>query len=196
MFELVLHHDYRGGEALDLSGNDNHGRLSHPSSAEGRNPGTTALCFDGNNDRVIAFPSESLTDLGAIRVSAWIWVQEVGKRRNLLEGFLSFAFMIEEDNSLQAKVYDGTKWDGIWTPPNTVPLKEWIEVQFIYDGIDTIALCLNDELIARRYRHLGRVQSVAWPFGLNIGAWPDANSYSFMGKIDEVKLWRDTRFDT
>jgi hypothetical protein len=31
---------------------------------------------------------------------------------------------------------------------------------------------------------------VGWPFGLNIGAWPDKDRRVFKGRIDEVKLWR------
>jgi hypothetical protein len=193
MFELVLHHDYATETAQDLSGNDNHGRISHLSLVEGMRPSTAALGFDGYTDRVVVFPSESLNDLKALRISAWIWVQELGQRRNLLEGFVSFAMMIEEDGTLQCKVYDGTRWDGVWTPPNTIPVQEWIQVHFVYDGDETAALYVNDHLVAKRYWHLGHVHSIAWPYGLNIGAWPDADRYVFAGKIATLKVWRAAR---
>ncbi|RPI54017.1 MAG: hypothetical protein EHM56_06655, partial [Chloroflexi bacterium] len=157
MFELVLHHNYRAGNARDLSGNDNHGLLVQPLAAEGSQPSTAALGFDGLHTRVVVFPSESLVDLGAIRFSARLWLQDLGQRRNLLEGFLSFSLMIEEDGTLQAKVYDGTRWDGIWSPPGAVPLRRWVQVHWIYDGHDTSALYLDEQLLARRYRPLGRV---------------------------------------
>lgn len=191
-FELVLHHNYQQGMARDLSTYGNDGLVWGPTFVAGTPPDPAGLYFDGRDDRIVVFPSETLRNLQSLRVSALIWLEELGQRRNLVEGFISFSLMVESDGSLQAGVYDGDKWNSIWTPSDAISLKQWLYVTFVYNGADTAALYVNRTLAAIRYQNLGYVHSIQWPFGLNIGAWPDANSYVFKGKIAEVKLWRRT----
>ena len=193
LFELVLYHDYRTGEAKDLSGHQNHGRVENAIFSEGRKAGELALSFNGMNSRVIVPPSKSLADLGSLRVDALVWLDDLDRRHNIMEGFLAFAFIIEENGKVEAKVYNGKRWDGVTTPPHTMPIKEWIEVTFIYDGLDTGAIYLNNVLAATKYWELGHVHGVEWPFGISIGAWPDADSFIFNGKMEQIKLWRSKR---
>lgn len=188
MFKLILHYKY--GQAKDLSGNDNHGHLCTPELVEGRNPEVKAFYFNGIDTRIEVLPSATLSNLRGLRATAWLWVEELGQRRNIMEGFLSFAFCIEADRSLRGAIYNGSTWQPIWRSyPNTIPLQEWVYVKYIYDGIDTSVLYVNDKLVASQYGYFGKVQVVQWPFGLNIGAWPDKDRFVFKGKIDEVKLW-------
>lgn len=187
MFRLLIHHDYKEGDATDLSGNGHHGRLYSPSVVEGRVSGTRALSFNGISDRVIVAPIAG--ELGAVRATAWIWLEELGRRQNIIEGYLSFTLFVEADGSLRASLYRGSKWLSMWSTAGLVPVHEWVHIQYIYNGADLSALYINNRLIASRYCHLGRVQGIRWPFGLHIGAWPDADHYALKGRIGEVRLW-------
>ncbi|MGB5636335.1 MAG: LamG-like jellyroll fold domain-containing protein [Waterburya sp.] len=182
MFKLILHHNYQGEKIIDLSGNGNHGHHSPLRLVEGRSLVTKAFYFNGIDDRIVVFPSESLINLYAIRATIWIWVEELGHRRNIMEGFLSFSFSIEADGSLRGSIYDGSIWKPIWkSDPNAIPLQEWVHIKYIYDGIDTSVLYVNDKLVASKYGYFGKVRRIQWPFGLNIGAWPDADKFIFKG---------------
>jgi len=189
-FNLILHHSYRDGEARDISGCGNHARLCTPGAVEGRRPSEQSFYFNGENDRIVVIPSKSLSNLRALRATAWIWVEEFGQRRNIMEGFLSFAFSIDANARLLAGVYDGVRWYGIHSAPGAVPIQEWVEIKCIFDGIDTSLLYVNESLVANMYNPTGKIQDVQWPFGFCIGAWPDGDKYVFKGKIAEIKLWR------
>jgi hypothetical protein len=187
MFRLLLHHDYRKGEAVDLSGNNNHGRLCSPVIVEGRVPGTKALSFNGINDRVIVAPPAA--EFGAVRITSWVRVEKLGSRQNIVEGFLSFALFIEGNGSLRASLYRDSKWHSLSSDPGLVPTREWVRTEYIYNGSDLSALYIGERLVASRYGYLGKVRSVRWPFGLHIGAWPDADKYALKGRIENMKLW-------
>jgi hypothetical protein len=190
MFKLILHYNCQEEKIVDLSGNANHGHYSSSRLVEARSLGRKSLYFNGINDRVVVLPSESLMELSAIRATAWLWVEELGQRRNIIEGFLSFAFFIEADGSLRGSIYDGSIWKPILkSKPNTIPLQEWVHILYVYDGIDTSLIYVNNKLIVSNYSYYGKVQSVQWPFGLSIGAWPDADKFMFKGKIGGIKLW-------
>lgn len=114
----------------------------------------------------------------------------MGQRRNILEGYLSFSLYVDPDGALCASAYNGLRWPHLRSAPNAIPLQQWICVTYIYDGINTSVLYLNNTLLAQKYSYLRKMQGIQWPFGLNVGAWPDADSYMFKGMIAEVKIWR------
>jgi hypothetical protein len=189
-FELVLWHQYAGGQAEDRSGFGNHGRIEGPVPAEGRSHGSGSLAFDGVDDRIVVLPSPSLNDLSALRVSAWIWLEELGGRRTIVEGYGSFSLLVEPDGILEGTIYNGSRWEGVRSRQNLLPFSEWVNVTYVYDGARTSALYMNAERVGFNLRPLGRIEPVRWPFGLNIGAWPDQNKRVFKGRIEELKLWR------
>ncbi|HEX2178439.1 MAG TPA: LamG-like jellyroll fold domain-containing protein [Actinomycetota bacterium] len=189
-FELVVWHHYGEGRAEDRSGFGNHGRIDGPVPAEGRIPGSGALAFDGLGDRVVVPPSPSLTGLNALRVSAWIWLEELGGRRTIVEGFGSFSFLLEPDGTLEGAIYNGYRWESVRSRTGLLPFEQWANVTYLYDGSDTSALYLNGERVGLKLQALGRVDPVGWPFGLNIGAWPDQDRRGFKGRIEQVKIWR------
>jgi hypothetical protein len=189
-FELVVHHDYASGSTADLTGHENHGyRVAKGDDAESADRAT----FDGRSTRVVVFPSMTLTRLRGIRIRARVWLERLGDRRTIMEGYLAFAFVVDPDGALAAGVYTDSRWDEVRTPPGAVPLRRWVDVGFVYDGRDTAVLFLDGQVAASRYVPLGRVGSVEWPYGLNIGAWPDRDLRVFDGKIAEVWLWRLAR---
>ena len=102
MFQLILHHDYSRTGAVDTSGHNNHGHLSHCYFTTGLESNLKALGFDGIRSRVFVMPSETLSKLSALRLLTTIWVDQINQRRNIIEGFLSFAIFIEENGKLEA----------------------------------------------------------------------------------------------
>lgn len=188
--ELVLWHNYGdGGSAQDRSGYENHGRIDGPVTAEGREEGRQALQFDGRDDRVVVLPSPTLRALG-IRLTAWVWLTALGGRRTIVEGFSSFSLLIEPDGILEGTIYNGSRWEGVRSRPDLLPFRQWVRITYAYDGVDTSTLEVDGQLVGSNLRPLGAIQPVDWPFGLNIGAWPDGNRRVFAGRIAEVKLWR------
>lgn len=186
-FDLVVHHRYAAGTA-DLSGHGNNGHRI-PAGA----PTADATVFDGNSTRVVVFPSASLSELGGVRVRATISVEELGDRRTIVEGYLAFSLSVEPDGALNGGVYTGMNWHVLVTPAGTVPLHRSLDVGFVYDGCDTSMLSIDGAVVATRYAPLGPVGGVEWPYGLNIGAFPDGNLRVFKGTIGEVWLWKLTR---
>jgi hypothetical protein len=186
MYELVVHHRYASGSA-DLSGHRNDGHRSPATGDE-----TSLEVFDGLRSRIVTFPSPSLTALGGLRASARICLEELGQRRTIMEGYLAFALFMESDGALGGSILSG-EWSGLTSPPESVPLGRWTEVSYLYDGRDTSALAIDGKIVAVTAEPFGAVGDIAWPYGLNTGAWPDANLRVFKGRIAEVKLWRLAR---
>jgi hypothetical protein len=183
--DLVVHHRYTDGTAADLSGYGNDGH-AFESRAD-------LSAFDGQSTRLVVFPAPSLDALGAVRARARILVEELGDRRTIVEGYLAFAFGVEADGALAASVLTAHRWDGVRSAPGAVPLNRWIDVACTYDGRDTSLLTVDGAVVATRCLPLGRVAGVQWPYGLNVGAWPDGNLRVFKGRIAELWLWREAR---
>jgi hypothetical protein len=188
MFQPVLLHHYDDLEPHDHSGNGNLGygasRLG-PGSA----PGRRAVNFDGANDRIYVMPSPTLTAPGDIRVDVTARMEAFEHRRTLVEGYLSFAFVVERDGALSGGVYRASEWPGVTTAAGLVPLNRWFTATFVGSASAQI-LYLDGEQVAESYRDLGPASGVAWPFGLSIGAWPDGDKRVFKGSIEQVTVWR------
>jgi hypothetical protein len=184
-FELVLRHDYTTGSAADGSGLGNHGHTFGDPVF-----GPEGLVFDGQRTRVAVPPSPTLVGLSGVRVSARLRVDELGERRTVVEGYLAFAVVVEEDGALNGGVYTAERWDGAGSAPGLVPLGRWVEVTFVYDGRDTAMLWLDGVAVGSRLLPMGPIGGVAWPYGVSIGAWPDQDLRVFSGAISRVELWR------
>ncbi|GAA3782323.1 LamG-like jellyroll fold domain-containing protein [Streptomyces chiangmaiensis] len=182
-FELVVHHDYTSGTCADTSGYGNHGYST-------TSPNPDGLPFDGRSTRVVVFPAPSLTNLGGIRARVRLRADALSERRTLIEGYLAFSFSIEPDGALLGAVYAGLKWYVLSTPPGIVTTGRWTDVAFVYDGRDTMSLSADGTLIALRQDLLGGIADIEWPYGLNIGAWPDDDVRVFAGVMSELWLWR------
>ncbi|GAA0360180.1 hypothetical protein GCM10009530_06850 [Microbispora corallina] len=182
-FELVVHHRYTSGSSADLSGHGNHGHSA-------TRPDPDGMPFDGRGSRVVVFPSPSLADLGGVRARVRLRADALAERRTLVEGYLAFSFSIEPDGALLGSVYAGLQWHVLATAPGLVPTGRWVDVSFVYDGLDLMTLSVDGALAASREDNLGRVGGVEWPYGLNIGAWPDDDVRVFDGRMAEVWLWR------
>jgi Concanavalin A-like lectin/glucanases superfamily len=189
-FELVVHHRYTSGSCADLSGYSNHGHHATTSTDHGGLAEPDGILFDGRTTRMVVFPSISLADLRGIRVRARVRLDALSDRRTIMEGYLAFSFSVEPDGALTGSIYSAAQWHEIRTPASTVPLHRWVDATFLYDGRDTATLSLDGVVVASRHANVGTVGGVQWPYGLNIGAWPDQDLRVFSGRMAEIWLWR------
>lgn len=183
-FELVLHHRYTSGTCADHSGYANHG---YPSAGT---PGPDGMAFDGRTTRVVVFPARSLATLGGFRIRARVRLDELADRRTVMEGYLAFHFSVDPEGSLVGSFLAGQEWHLITSPPGAVGTGRWVDLGFVYDGRDHMALSVDGRTVAVRHANLGRVGGIEWPYGLNIGAWPDEAARVFSGQMAEIWLWR------
>ena len=52
---------------------------------------------------------------------------------------------------------------------------------------------MGGQVVTARYLPLAVVPPVAWPYGLNVGAWPDRDLRVFDGSIAQIQLSRLAR---
>jgi hypothetical protein len=205
MFQLILHHTYKlFGEAVDISGFETHGqRVNVQFALDGVEPGSGALVFSpAAGSRVRVRQQPVWQQLRALKIEAWARVDALGQRRNIIEGDGSFAFFIHPDGSLWGTFFGPTSpggpltWHGATSIHNTpdgvqrfVPVGQWVKLTYVHDGVASLRLYINDELVAANYGLNAAVRPVAG-LGVHIGNWPAGNQFPFDGALDEVKVWR------
>lgn len=186
---LVLHHTYEGATAFDVSQHHHHGALEHVGSGGG------TVHFSGGPGCVRVKAGGELSTLRAVRTTVRFRWQPTGpaRRHNLIEGYLSFALVIDPDGSLHGTILDrsGT-WAGARSVPGIVTPGTWHTATWVHDGISGCRLDLDGTPVAEAYDVLGPVHGVQPLYGLAIGHWPDPDDrYSFEGEIDDVRVWID-----
>jgi len=211
MLKLILHHEYNTGDgvAVDTSDHGNHGvRTNTLYLAAGHEPYSGSLQFNGVSSRVTIRHNPTIKNLGSLKVEAWINPTSVDKRRNIIEGDDSFAIYLTpsagpKGNDTTRGILHGDFRDtgGNWItlssePPyspggktSTVPTNSWTKVTYFHDGIASAVLSINDKVVAERYDLKSGVGSVG-SRDLIVGSWTLDDRYSFLGSIDEVKLWK------
>ena len=196
---LAVHHTYEGRTAFDVSMNHHHGRLENVAPAAG------VVRFEGGADCVRVMRSPTLAAMRAVRTTVRFavppqpwgidpWYSGAGPRRmNLIEGYLSFALVIDADRSLHGTILDRSgHWRGTQSPPDTVTFGSWHEATFVHDGFSACRIDLDGVTVAEAFDVLGPVSAPQNPYGIAIGHWPDPDDrYSFIGDIGDVKLWID-----
>jgi hypothetical protein len=206
MYKLIMHHSYQVmGEAFDLSGSANHGfRTSVTFQPDGRSPGTGALSFAGGASSINVRNSAVWSKLAALKIEAWVFMTALaGQRRNIVEGDSTFAFFIESDGTLMgtyhglagsatAPAWVGARSNAAGSPDgnlHTVPLNQWVKLTYLHDGIATIRLYMDDQLVAINTTLRSGIKPVG-PLGVFIGHWTGDGRYTFSGLIDDVKIWK------
>jgi hypothetical protein len=185
VLRAVIHQTYNGTVAVDTSGFSNNGI---PVDVK---PTTPGFAFDGGNSRISVPGSSSLSILSSIRAAVRFTLTPGGvpHRYNLMEGFESFAFFVEPDQSLTGTIYDANEnWTGATSPPNTVAVDaEHIGI-LECDGINMVRVWLDGQVVAETYNVDGQVRGVG-ALGLAVGHWPNPpNQYTFEGVIFEALL--------
>ncbi|MBZ0296458.1 MAG: LamG domain-containing protein [Anaerolineae bacterium] len=205
MFKLILHHTYKMyGEAVDISRNENHGfRTAVSYTADGTGANTGVLNFDQPQSRIRVTSKPVWMHPRALKIEMWVYLTALGQRRNLVEGELSFAFFIHPDGVLWgtflgpetpggAPTWHGANSDVPYSPDgvqHTVPLNTWTKVTYLHDGISSLRLYIDDQLVGANYNLIAAVPSVNTS-GVHIGHWPGDDRYTFSGRIDEIKIWK------
>lgn len=186
---LVLHHDYRRGDATDLSGRGNHGIVVDadvdPST------GRDGLALDGRTSRVIVPPAESMARTTRLRVTVTARLDELRERSNLVEGYLSFALLVHGDGSIQGGTYDGSRWLSVRSGSSLVRRRVWNEITLVCQPWFASSLYVNGVLTAWDRRRQAEINPIDWPFGTNVGAWPDADAFMLKGNIRELYVWME-----
>lgn len=184
---LVLHHDYRRGDAEDLSGRGGHGVV-----IGGRfttEPDGTSLRLDGRTGRVVVRPFLGLPRLRGLRVTVRICLDELPERTHLVEGFLCFAVLVHGDGSVQGGVYDGSGWMTVRSPPGQVVVGRWCEVTYLCRSWLGSSLHVDGARVGGDARAPSVLSPVSWPFGISVGGWPDDDAFMVRGRVQEVRVW-------
>lgn len=184
---LIVHHNYDGRTAVDVSENRNHGRL------EGVQLGGGSAHFGGGGDCVRILSTADLQSLRAVRTAVrFKWEPGPKRRYNLIEGFLSFALVIDDDGSLHGTINNKQLgWIGAQSAAHVVQPGVWHEALMVHDGFSAIRVDLDGHTVAESFDVRGPMRGVAAPLGICIGHWAGDDRYSFIGEIDDVKVWRD-----
>ena len=194
---LVIHHTYDGSTAVDVSQNHNHGHLEGVTLAGG------VAELGGGADCVRVRVSPTLAKLRAVRCTVrfrlapgpWIDPGYSGgpRRQNLIEGYLSFALAVGADRSIGGSIVDANgAWTGAQSSAGVVSHSQWHEVTFVHDGFSACRVDLDGTTVAESFDVLGPVRPPNDLYGIAIGHWPDPDDrYSFIGEIDDVKVWID-----
>jgi hypothetical protein len=142
-------------------------------------------------------------ELAALKIEMWVKLSALGQRRNLVEGDSNFAFFIHPDGVLWGTYlgkaggsellnWVGANSDTTYSPDGvrrTVPLNTWTKLTYLHDGIATIRLFINDQLVGINSTLRTGIRPTG-PLGVHIGHWPGDDRYTFAGDIDEVKIWK------
>ena len=191
---LVIHHTYTGTTAFDVSQNHHHGTLEG-----GIAPSGGVVQFQGGPDLVRVRRSPTLAEMRAVRTTIRFRLPPLGidpgfspqRRMNLIEGYISFALVIEPDKSLHGTILDRTgTWRGCQSAAGVLQPDHWHEATFVHDGFSACRIDLDGVTIAESFDALGPVTAPKDPYGIAIGHWPDPDDrYSLVGEIDDVKVW-------
>jgi hypothetical protein len=206
--ELILNHTYSGwgGLPVDLSDYDSHGRASLVDFLpDGATSGSGALTFTAKNSRVSVPATPAQKSLTAVKVEVTARNRFFLHNRleTLVAGHNSFTFyLVNEARELHAAFFGkstipGANTDGLSSVDNgvvfprwTMPVNTWVKLVFVHDGLNTMRLYADGQLIAQRTNLLASVPPVG-PLGISIGNEPDKDTQCFLGNdIDEVKVWR------
>jgi hypothetical protein len=172
MNKLVIHHIY-DNSAFDLSGNKNHGfRIA---VTHGEAPQYTSWYWQNPLSEVHINRSVTLQKLWSIHVvvSFNLFIDgSISRRYNLMEGQLCFALFVERNGSLMGTILDRNgNWVGAQSVPNLVSTRQWHTAELLYDGINTVEICLDGVKVAAVY---------TWVY--TWGNWDLAESRSDIGQ--------------
>ncbi len=175
--------DYKAGNALDTTQFHNDTVIADSVATH-----DGYVTFQNPNDHLfIPIRDNSLQRFTGLRINARINPRPVSRRLNIVEGWMSFAFLIETGQRLVGSIYDGQNWIVVTSNPGVVPFNEWSQVSFEYDGICVGILTLNGKKVG---------ENLQMPVGMRqpqqkitIGQWPDrVGQYTFAGHIGRIMI--------
>jgi hypothetical protein len=208
MLKQICHHTYKlPGTAIDISRYENNGQVAAlAQEPNGATPKSGAVLFTSDQSYVRIPTGASFRKIKALRVDmlAQLPTAQSGKRLNLIEGHLAFAFYVNPDGTLVGTFFCSPSpgappaWIGVSSKPphspdgavHTVPRGQWLQLSYLHDGVRTLEIALNGTVVGRRTDLVAGIGDVG-AFGVAIGTWPDAQRYTLTGgRIDDLQIWR------
>lgn len=211
-WELICHHTYRGipGVVVDASPS----RASYGKAiglndgdflTDGATPGSGAVRFFGNGS--VYVPADAPAWQSVIGIRGEVILRRIGQ--SLQENIE--AFVIDSDSfQLHIRQGDLVAWFNSYPvqyteidarpapgvePQTYTPIGQWVTVGFLHDGLGTVELSVNGQVVAQRSGTYAPVNPPG-AAGLNIGNTRTLD-FNLGGQIDDVKIWRlnPHRFD-
>lgn len=190
--------DEGGGDAVDYSGNENHGTIvGAPKRVSGKYG--NALELNGSDDYILVPHSDSLALTEAVSITAWVYPD--GEQLPTRDGVTasSAGIMVKNDQKgWSLKTWDGIgegaitwrfdvagKWDVATTPGI---LNEWQHLAAVYDR-QTGKFFLNGDLVGESDRgNAVKGGSGDMTIGSRLDGDPNHNSW-FKGTLDDIALF-------
>jgi len=176
-----------GDMAYDSSGNGNDGTILGPEWVKGQM--SSALSFDGVDDRVVIPDADSLDLLEAWTITAWVFVNSsetayghiMGKRSG---AGTNYAFRTSNVGTGWESYFSRGGWQGAWGK-GEVKKDIWLYMTATYDGKDLITIYENGV-------EVGSAAVGAPPPAdtseVHLGGWQDNTSELIDGILDEIVL--------
>lgn len=206
-WELICHHTYAGfpGAAVDISpagASDGAalGLVAGDFLTDGVTPGSGAVRLFATQGRIhVAVGTANLKTwqpLDAIKAEVTFrrepWATDV---YTLIHSD-AFHFYIRGDNPVAwfrgtplSYTEASVQFDSVTPQPYRVPHGQWVTLGFRHDGISTIEITANGQVVARKSGVFARVAPIASTGGITIGNVVTGD-IRLNGEIDELKVWR------
>jgi hypothetical protein len=195
------------GTVADLSGNGNTGTVNGATLVSGQSAlFGNALSFDGNDFVVVSVENGTLDITSTITIEAWIYPTNVGAGVGAYRcivakrygNFANYALRLDDGGRLDF-YYSGpsatgsaTDWNVWHTTDRPISANSWyhVAVTFTFAGGPIAAYVNGSSVTGAWYAGGPSDPATANDYALRIGmAYPGYEQY-FIGKIDEVRIWR------
>ena len=185
------------GNANDESGNGNNGTVNGATLATDRFGNiNSAYDFDGVDDYIESFPSNTIDYSSGITIASWVFVENQNSQSNS-QFFISRG--LDQTNGHYKLYWNGNfnylsgDVNGLGSPPcgvpglNPIPFSAWVHAIFVYD-FNEMKLYLNGALVdVKNYSApLPQINSSLY-FGRH--HYPTPARYDFNGKLDDIGIW-------
>lgn len=211
--DLIAYYSFKGN-ALDQSGNGNHGRvLGSPQLTTDRyNNSNSAYSFStanagfGSLNQEINIPFNPTFNTKFITVAAWVYPLTYGWAGNTPDYSVIISRFQDGYSNPNGQVWTLTcqttkiesyilnassannQTNTLVASPTPIPLNKWSHVAITYDG-NTLKLYINGELVHSKTS--GLILNTLSSSGISIGESFNANGYwnPFNGKIDDIAIY-------
>jgi hypothetical protein len=212
MYQLICHHTYKWGMAIDLSPYRNDGLGGSP-FPHGASTDSGALRFATPDSRLrisrhteTGEPKTCWDKLQALKIEALFRLDPGYPHRVLISGHRSFAIMLGSGgfvwagfvgpNSLPAAAIPGPSipmqapWEIVASGPGvSIPTGKWVTLEFEHNGFSRMDLRLDGQLLGSNQAATS-IPSIG-PLGVAIGNGnEDGGPWPLAGDLDEIKIWR------
>jgi hypothetical protein len=202
-WELICHHTYAGVPMLipDLSPSSrSHGIGTglKPSDflANGASPGSGSLSFSRANSYVRIRSSESWSPLVGLKATVTFrHAPRPGSSLFTLVDSDAFQFQLRDDwvvawfrSDPSSYLEISTALDAVGPQRYQAPYGQWTTLTFVHDGLSTVQIFANGQLVAQQAGPLNPVASLG-SNGVFIGA-NSSGDFWLNGQLDDLKIWR------